>query len=205
MNKTTRQRLLIILLLCSILIATFVGFLYWQSAAVGLLALWAFSKKLLTVNGLILVAKKLPFLLLAGSKKLIIQTLSSLLLFSARTRFRWIRKLLLRIKLLLRRLLRKVRYHWNDMDLWEKALILISLIPVTSVVLLFFLLFAFVPRYLRLLLWRKAQESTAATVINKGVPVKARERVAEINSLAKNKIKKTLLPDNQKDPAKLDK
>ena len=193
MRRTTRQRILVGFLVFSVVSASLVGYLYWDTALVALFGLLAFSKKFFTVSGLTLLLKKLPFMLLIGSKKLIVKSLGSLLLFSVRTRFRIVRKLIIKLKLIIRRLLRRIRFHWLDMTPWEKMVVYISSIPLLIVALLVFLLFAFVPKTIRNLALKKAQETTAATVINKGVPSKARETVEEINTTAKNAIKKTLL------------
>ena len=192
MKRTTRQQLLIGFLVVSIIVATLVGFFYWQEAVVALLALWAFTKKLFTVNGLIMVVKKLPLLLLAGSKKLIIQTLGGLLLLSARTRVRFVREAIVRFKLKVRSLLRMIRFHWTDMNPWERVVVYVASVPLTLIAVILLLLFSFVPRTMRSFAVKKVQESTAATVIAKGVPDKAKKVVEQLHGDAKTKLKQTL-------------
>ncbi len=198
MTKTARHKALIAFLTLSVTIAAVAGYLYWESALISLLALLAWSKKLFTLSGIWLLVKKLPFMLIIGGKKLIIKALGSLLLFSVRTRFPLIRTIILRLKLWTRRILQRSRYHWSDMEPWEKVIVYVSFIPLTCAAVLILLLFAFVPRYIRNLLMRKVQESTAASVIDRGFPGKARQAVAEVHSNAKNRIREKLIPEHDK-------
>jgi len=208
MTKASRQ-LLLIIIFCGLIIGTAAsGYLYWDAVAIGGLALLVWIKKLFTLQGIILLAKKLPLLLFAGGKKIVVKVLGGLLLFSARTRFRLVKRIIVEVKLIARYLSRKLRYHWADMDLWEKALVAVTAIPATLALASIFLMLAFIPQSIRGLFIRKAQESTAASVIDQVLPKEAKKRADAIHSATKEVIRDKLSPsfeDQIADPTAKDK
>ncbi len=189
MAMRRRQRVLVFAAVISVVIASVASVYYWDALLLSVVAALLWVKKAFTLGSLLVMLKKLPFLLLAGGKKLLIKTLGGLMLFSARTRFRPVRKLIVNLKLAARFVLRRVRYHWRDMADWERLLVGIGAVPLVFSALIVLLVFAAIPRSVRNLLAKKVQESTAASVIGKVVPKKPRAKVEALHGEVKKKLK----------------
>ncbi len=188
LRKHHRQGLLLVVATSSLVVATAAGFYYWDAFLLGVAATLLWVKKLFTLVGLLGLLKKLPFILLGGGKKLLVKTLGGLMLYSARSRFRVVRKLIVLLKLGARFLLRRMRYHWNDMAPWERWLVGIGAVPLILGALAMLLLFAVIPRSLRHLLTKKVGESAGAKVIDKAVPKKPREKLSQLHEQVKKQV-----------------
>lgn len=140
---------------------------------------------------------KLPFILLAGSKKLIVKIVGSLLLYSARTRFRTVRHFLVALKLMLRKLIRTMKYHWQDMHWWERLLVMINAVLLAPAVAITLVTFALAPRTIRALLVVKLQESAGATMIHRAIPETVKEKAETVKTVAMEKIRDKLKKDDK--------
>jgi len=197
-----RKRLLIGLALLSMLAAAAAGYYFWDVLVVAVLVALAWAKKLATLNGLLLLLKKAPLFLLGGIKKIALKVLGGLLVLSARARIRPVRKLLVLLKLRVRRMLRRLRFHWATLSPLEKAATLVALVPLTLLVLGALLYLLLIPRPLKLLAARKLRESTCATMIDKVVPANTRALAQELHGKAEVlvtgelEVKRTPAPDS---------
>ncbi len=194
MAMRKRQRILLFTAVASVVVATLAGFYFWDAFLLSLVAALLWVKKIFTLGSLLVLLKKLPFLLLAGGKKLLIKTLGGLMLFSARSRFRIVRKLIVNLKLAARFVLRRVRYHWRDMANWERVLVGVGAVPLIFSAVVILLVFAAVPKSMRNLLAKKVKESAAASVIGKAVPKKPRKQVEALHGEVKKKLKDWTTP-----------
>ena len=188
-DQLVRKGFLIAFAIAVIVAALVVGFYYWKPLTVVALAFIVWTKKLFTLSGLLLILKKLPFLIIGGGKKIFIKVMGGLLLYSARIRFRFIRKIIVNLKLAARYFNRKLLFHWEDMALWEKIIVWVASIPLTLVIMVILLMLVGIPAALRSFAIRKAQESTAAGVINKMVPEKTQDKISGLHEKVKTTIK----------------
>jgi len=170
MTKTSRQRILIVVVSLILLGTALSGYIYWDALVVAAVALLMLTKKFFTFGSILMLLKKLPLLIVVGSKKIILKVLGGLLLLSARTRFRWAKWAIVNSKLTARYITRRLRYHWNDMAFWERSILIVASVPIAVTLLAVFLMLAFIPKSIRGLFIRKAQETTAAKMIDKVSP-----------------------------------
>uniref|UniRef100_UPI003AF780D7 hypothetical protein n=1 Tax=Thiolapillus sp. TaxID=2017437 RepID=UPI003AF780D7 len=107
-----KKKLLIVAASASVVVATAAGVYYWDAMLVGIVAVLLWLKKMATLKGLLILLKKLPFLLLLGMKRLVIKVTSRFLLFSAHLRFYRLQRLLryLRVRAYLVRASEKIDY-----------------------------------------------------------------------------------------------
>jgi len=194
MTKTSRQRILIVVVSLILLGTALSGYIYWDALVVAAVALLMLTKKFFTFGSILMLLKKLPLLIVVGSKKIILKVLGGLLLLSARTRFRWAKWAIVNSKLTARYITRRLRYHWNDMAFWERSILIVASVPIAVTLLAVFLMLAFIPKSIRGLFIRKAQETTAAKMIDKAVPKSARKRVESLHDATKEVIRTSLSP-----------
>ncbi|WP_456413474.1 hypothetical protein [Thiolapillus sp.] len=171
----------------SVVIATAAGAYYWDAVVLGFVAAVLWIKKLATLKGLLLLLKKLPFLLLLGLKRLVIKLTSHFLLYSAHLRFRRLQRLLRYLRVRAYLVKRRLKYHWNDLNGVERILATVAALPLATVLLVLLAVFV-VPRALFSFVGTKIKEHSSAAVLKQAAQLGVKEKLA----LADQKIKETI-------------
>ncbi|WP_456416621.1 hypothetical protein [Thiolapillus sp.] len=188
MKKTaTRKKLLIVAATASVVIATAAGAYYWDAVVLGFVAVVLWIKKLATLKGLLLLLKKLPFLLLLGLKRLVIKLTSHFLLYSAHLRFRRLQRLLRYLRVRAYLVKRRLKCHWNDLNGVERILATVAALPLATVLLVLLAVFV-VPRALFSFVGTKIKEHSSAAVLKQAAQLGVKEKLV----LADQKIKETI-------------
>ena len=197
MQHPSKSNFILFMALLSTAGAAWAGYYYWDAFVLLIIAFFVWAKKLFTIVGLISLLKKAPLFLLAGSKKMILKLLGGWVLFSFRARFRPVRLIIVRVKLYSRYFIRLIRLHWSTMSLWERLILAISVTPLLLLIIFLVLFFALIPQAIKGFALKKAQETTAANVIEKVVPEQVKAKALDIEKQVKNKIKQNILPSDQ--------
>ena len=197
MKNSTRSKIILILALLSAVGATWAGYYYWDVFVLLVIAFFVWAKKLFTIVGLISLLKKAPLFLLVGGKKMALKLLGGWVLFSFRARFRPVRLIIVRIKLSSRYFIRQIRTHWATMSLWERLTLVMSVTPFLLLIVFLVLFFALIPQAIKGFALKKAQETTAAKVIENVVPEQLKAKAINIEKQVKNKIKQNILPSDE--------
>lgn len=187
-----KQKLLIVAATASVIIATAAGVYYWDAMLMGLLAALLWLKKIATLKGLLILLKKLPFLLLLGLKRLVIKVTSRFLMFSAHLRFQRLQRLLRYLRVRAYLVKRRLKYHWGDLSGLEQVLATVAALPL--VVVLTVLLVVFVlPRSIFAFLGNKVKEHYSAVVLKRAAQLGVKEKLALADRKIKQKIREKLL------------
>ncbi len=186
-KSATKKKLLIVAATASVVIATAAGAYYWDAVVLGFVAVVLWIKKMATLKGLLLLLKKLPFLLLLGLKRLVIKVTSHFLLFSAHLRFRRLQRLLRYLRVRAYLVKRRLKYHWNDLNGVERILATVAALPLATVLLVLLAVFV-VPRALFSFVGAKIKEHSSAAVLKQAAQLGVKEKLA----LADQKIKETI-------------
>ncbi|WP_041067938.1 hypothetical protein [Thiolapillus brandeum] len=187
----SKKQLLIMAATASVVIATAAGLYYWDAMAVGLLAALLWAKKLLTLKALLVLLKKLPFLLLLGLKRLIIKVTSHFLLFTAHLRFRRLQRMLRYLRVRAWLVKRRLKYHWQELSGAEQVLATVAALPL--VVILSVLTVVFVlPRTLFGFLGSKLKEHSSAAVLKKAAQFGVRDKLVVAEQKIKEGIRRKL-------------
>lgn len=128
-----KKKLLIVAASASVVVATAAGVYYWDAMLVGIVAVLLWLKKMATLKGLLILLKKLPFLLLLGMKRLVIKVTSRFLLFSAHLRFYRVQRLLRYLRVRAYLVKRRLKYHWGDLSGVEQMLATVAALPLVIV------------------------------------------------------------------------
>ncbi len=186
-KSATKKKLLIVAATASVVIATAAGAYYWDAVVMGFVAAVLWVKKMATLKGLLLLLKKLPFLLLLGLKRLVIKVTSHFLLFSAHLRFRRLQRLLRYLRVRAYLVKRRLKYHWNDLNGVERILATVAALPLATVLLVLLVVFV-VPRALFSFVGAKIKEHSSAAVLKQAAQLGVKEKL----ELADQKIKETI-------------
>lgn len=187
----SKKQLLIMAATASVVIATAAGLYYWDAMAVGLLAALLWAKKFLTLKALLVLLKKLPFLLLLGLKRLVIKVTSHFLLFTAHLRFRRLQRILRYLRVRAWLVKRRLKYHWQELSGVEQVLATVAALPL--VVVLSVLTVAFVlPRALMGFLGGKLKEHSSAAVLKKAAQLGVRDKLVVVEQKIKEGIRRKL-------------
>jgi hypothetical protein len=188
MNK---KKLLIMAATASVVIATAAGLYYWDAIVVGLLAALLWAKKLLTLKGLLVLLKKLPFLLLLGVKRLIIKITSHFLLFTAHLRFSRLQRVLRYLRARAWLVKRRLKYHWQELSGLEQVLATVAALPL--VVLLSVLIVIYVlPRAVFGFIGGKLKEHSSAAVLNRAARLGVKDKLEKAEKTLKEQIRRKL-------------
>jgi len=187
----SKRAWLIVAAVVSLLVTAVAGYFYWDAVVLGLLAVLVWVKKLGTLKGLLLVAKKLPLLLLLGLKRIVIRITSRFLLFTAHLRFRPLRRWMGHLRSRARQVKRLLKYHWNELEPHEQLLVTVAALPLT-LVLLGLILFLFLPKAMVSFVIVKLKEHSSAAVLHRAVELGAREKLREAEAATKNRIRRML-------------
>ncbi len=189
MNK---KKLLIMAATASVVIATAAGLYYWDALVVGLLTALLWMKKLLTLNGLLVLLKKLPFLLLLGVKRIVIKITSHFLLYTAHLRFRRLQRLLRCLRVRAWQVKRRLKYHWQELSGLEQVLATVAALPLVVILLVLLLVFV-IPRALFGFLGGKLKEHSSAAVLNKAAELGVKDKLVVAEKKIKDQIRRRLL------------
>ncbi len=187
-----KRKLLIMAATASVVIATAAGLYYWDALVLGLLAVLLWVKKFLTLKGLLVLFKKLPFLLLLGLKRIVIRITSHFLLYTAHLRFRRLQRMLRYLRVRAWLVKRRLKYHWRELTGLEQVLATVAALPL--VVLLLTLLVVFlIPRALFGFLGGKLKEHSSAAVLNKAAELGVKDKLVVAEKKIKEQIRRRLL------------
>lgn len=175
----------------SMIVATAAGYYLWDAIVVGLLAILAWSKQLLTVKGLLLLLKKFGILLILGSKKLLFTIIGKFMMVAAHAKLPWARKLIVRLKWWARGTKRSLRSRWGSMNALDKTLAITGSIPLVLSILLVTLVYL-LPKSIVSYLISRVQMSSGATILNKSLPSSAQEKLQRTHQKATKLIRTTL-------------
>ncbi len=190
--SSTKQKLLIVAATASVVIATAAGVYYWDAMLVGLLAALLWLKKMATLKGLLVLLKKLPFLLLLGLKRLVIKVTSRFLMFSAHLRFQRLQRLLRYLRVRAYLVKRRLKYHWGDLSGLEQVLATVAALPLVIVLTVLLVVFV-LPRALFTFLGNKVKEHSSAAVLKQAAQLGVKEKLAQADRKIKEKIREKLL------------
>ncbi|WP_294041066.1 hypothetical protein [Thiolapillus sp.] len=187
-----KKKLLIVAASASVVVATAAGVYYWDAMLVGIVAVLLWLKKMATLKGLLILLKKLPFLLLLGMKRLVIKVTSRFLLFSAHLRFYRVQRLLRYLRVRAYLVKRRLKYHWGDLSGVEQMLATVAALPlviVLSVLLVIFVL----PKAVFSFLGNKIKEHSSAAVLKQAAQFGVKEKLQLADRKIKEKIREKLL------------
>ena len=188
MNK---KKLLIIAATASLVIAAAAGLYYWDVMVVGLLAALLWAKKLLTLKGLLILLKKLPFLLLLGLKRLIIKITSHFLFFTAHLRFRRLQRLLRYLRARAWLVKRRLNTHWQELSGMEQLLATVAALPLV-VILSVLIVIYMLPRAVFGFLGGKLKEHSSAAVLKKAAQLGVKDKLVAAEKKIKEGIRRKL-------------
>jgi len=185
---SSKRTWLIVAAAASLLVTAVAGYLYWDAMVLGALAALLWVKKLGTLKGLLLLAKKLPLLLLLGLKRIIIRITSRFLLFTAHLRFRPLRRWLCHLRVRSRQVKRLLKYHWEELEIHEQLLVTVAALPLT-LLLSGLILFLFLPKAVVSFIVVKLKEHSSAAVLHRAAELGAREKLQDVEATVKKRIK----------------
>lgn len=193
-GRGLRVYLILILAVLAVLAASIAGYYYWDAVILALLVALAWLKKWVTLGALWTALKKAPYILVLGSKKLIVKILGGFLLFAAHSRFRIVRRFIVGLKFRSRTIVRRVKFHWGELSLLERTATIVAAIPVTVLIGITLTLLAlmYIPKVLISFLSLKLKEESSAKVLKRAIPGKIRDRVSAIGERARKYIRKRL-------------
>ncbi|WP_456404792.1 hypothetical protein [Thiolapillus sp.] len=191
-SGTKKKKLLIMAASASVVIATAAGVYYWDAILVGVVAALLWLKKMATLKGLLILLKKLPFLLLLGLKRLVIKITSRFLLFSAHLRFHRLQRMLRYLRVRAYLVKRRLKYHWGDLSGMEQVLATIAALPLVIVLSVLLLVFV-VPKAVFSFLGGKIKEHSSAAVLKQAAQLGVKERLELADQKIKEKIREKLL------------
>jgi hypothetical protein len=193
----TKKHWLIVAATASVVIATVAGVYYWDVMLAGVLVVLLWLKKMATLKGLLILLKKLPFLLLLGLKRLVIKVTSHFLMFSAHLHFRQLQRFLRYLRVRAYLVKRRLKYHWGDLSGMEQLLATVAALPL--VVLLSVLIVVFlIPRALFSFLGGKVKEHSSAAVLKQAAQFGVKEKLQLADQKIKEKIRQKILLRKQK-------
>ncbi len=190
--SSTKKKLLIVAATASVVIATVAGVYYWDAMLVGIVAILLWLKKMATLKGLLILLKKLPFLLLLGLKRLVIKVTSRFLLFSAHLRFHRLQRLLRYLRVRAYLVKRRLKYHWSDLSGVEQVLATVAALPLATVLSVLLVIFV-LPRAVFSFLGNKVKEHSSAAVLKQAAQLGVKEKLAQADRKIKEKIREKLL------------
>ncbi|WP_457668784.1 hypothetical protein [Thiolapillus sp.] len=196
-ESTTKKKLLIVAASASVVIATAAGVYYWDAMLVGLVAVLLWLKKMATLKGLLILLKKLPFLLLLGMKRLVIKVTSRFLLFSAHLRFYRLQRLLRYLRVRAYLVKRRLKYHWTDLSGMEQVLATVAALPLVIVLLVLLVIFV-LPKAVFSFLGNKVKEHSSAAVLKQAAQFGVKEKLQLADRKIKEKIREKLLRKRRK-------
>ncbi len=186
-----KRNLLIFTAVLSLAAAAYAGYLYWDALLVGMLAVALWTKKLLTLKGLWLLAKKLPLVLLLGLKRLVIKVTSHFLLFTAHLRFHFVRRAMRQMRARAWLVKRRLKYHWQELSGTEQVLSVVAALPLVLLLLLIMVVFV-LPKAMISLLLNKTKEHTGAVVLKKTAQLGVKDKLIHAEERIKEKIRQKL-------------
>ncbi len=187
-----KRKLLIMAATASVVIATAAGLYYWDALVVGLLAALLWVKNFLTLKGLLVLLKKLPFLLLLGVKRIVIKITSHFLLYTAHLRFRRLQRLLRYLRVRAWLVKRRLKYHWQELSGLEQVLATVAALPLVVILLVLLVVFV-IPRALFGFLGGKLKEHSSAAVLNKAAELGVKDKLLVAEKKIKEQIRRRLL------------
>ncbi len=187
-----KRKLLIMAATASVVIATAAGLYYWDALVVGLLAVLLWVKKFLTLKGLLVLLKKLPFLLLLGVKRIVIRITSHFLLYTAHLRFRRLQRMLRYLRVRAWLVKRRLKYHWQELSGLEQMLATVAALPLVVILLVLIVVFV-IPRALFGFLSGKLKEHSSAAVLNKAAELGVKDKLVVAEKKIKEQIRRRLL------------
>jgi len=187
-----KRKLLVMAATASVVIATAAGLYYWDVLVVGLLAALLWVKKLFTLKGLLVLLKKLPFLLLLGVKRIVIKITSHFLLYTAHLRFRRLQRMLRYLRVRAWLVKRRLKYHWQELSGLEQVLATVAALPLVVILLALIVVFL-IPRALFGFLGGKLKEHSSAAVLNKAAELGVKEKLVVAEKKIKEEIRRRLL------------
>jgi len=194
------RKLLIVAATASVVVATAAGIYYWDAMIVGLLAMLLWLKKMATLKGLLILLKKLPFLLLLGLKRLVIKVTSRFLMFSAHLRFQRLQRLLRYLRVRAYLVKRRLKYHWSDLSGAEQILATVAALPLVVVLLVLLVVFV-LPKAVFSFLGNKLKEHSSAAVLKQAAQLGVREKLEVADRKIKEKIREKLLRNQARNEA----
>lgn len=195
-----KKKLLIVAATASVVVATAAGVYYWDAIMLGIVAAILWLKKMATLNGLLILLKKLPFLLLLGLKRLVIKVTSRFLLFSAHLRFHRLQRLLRYLRVRATLVKRRLKYHWGDLSGVEQILATVAALPLVIVLSVLLVVFV-VPRVVFSFLGNKVKEHSSAAVLKQAAQLGVKEKLELADKKIKEKIQEKLLRNKSGLPA----
>ena len=187
-----KKKLLIMAATASVVIATAAGLYYWDALVVGLLAALLWVKKIFTLKGLLILLKKLPFLLLLGVKRIVIKITSHFLLYTAHLRFRRLQRMLRYLRVRAWLVKRRLKYHWQELSGLEQVLATVAALPLVVILLVLIVVFL-IPRALFGFLGGKLKEHSSAAVLNKAAQLGVKDKLVVAEKKIKEQIRRRLL------------
>ena len=189
-----RVYIILMLAVLAVLAASVAGYYYWDVIILALLVALAWIKKWITISALWTALKKAPYILVLGSKKLILKILGGFLLFAAHSRFRSVRRFIVGLKYRSRTIVRRVKFHWGELSLLERTATVIAAIPLAVLIGITLTLLAlmYIPKVIISFLSLKLKEESSANVLKKVIPGKIRHRASAIGEQARKFIRERL-------------
>lgn len=173
--ERVQRAVLIAAALLSMVLATLAGYYWWDAIVVVIVAAVVGSKKLLTLKGLFLLLKKFGFVLLFGSKKLLLGLMGRFLLLAAHLRWRWLRCLIVTVKRRSRRTRRQLQGRWDGLGTTDRLLALLGALPLLLLVILVMGLIV-LPRTAWAFLIARIESASGAAVLKKTLPRAAKDK-----------------------------